>query len=577
MTQLRNTQKKLPGTGKARGARDTRAPQTPQAFLVRCEQPGRGPTILLVLALFLVAMGFNLYQIGTPSIWFDEALSVTRAQQTLPVLFKIVAVTQPNMALYYFVLHFWLSFVSLLGMHATEAVVRFPSAIFSALGTLVLYFLARHFLGSLVAIFAALLYLLNTLQLTYAQETRAYTLQLLLLILSWYALLLLFSHDLSRERAHNWWVCFMLSSALAVYAQLFSELVLATQALAFALLFVIPNAWQTRVRQQVRPLLISWACMGILVAPILYASRVGSKTGWLPIPGPRDVYKLFVTISSQSKILLGLFALATLLGLLVTLLALLPRGQARLQQLSLLPKDDAAARQWRKHLTQLLPLTIVLLCWLLCPVAMSYIVSQKSTHLFSPRYLVVIVPTLVLLVALGLSVLRWRTAQIVLGLCLVLLCLLYAPGYYQGAQVEDWRTGTQWLQRNYKDGDGLICYDNSQGCAVDIEYYLQAYPSGHAHFDANSPGYFLWINYDTTNHLGNYQQALDTSAIQAYGARHPRLFYGLGRASLSDPKVQATLQWLNAHYRLLAHTSTPTLAIYLFNTTADAPTSSKGE
>jgi 4-amino-4-deoxy-L-arabinose transferase-like glycosyltransferase len=544
-------------------------PLIPKSFLARCERPGRWPTISLVLALFLVAMGFNLYQIGTPGIWFDEALSVVRAQQTLPVLARIVAVTQPNMALYYFVLHFWLSFVSLFGIHATEAVVRFPSAIFSALSTSALYFLARRFLGSLVAIFAALLYLLNTLQLTYAQETRAYTLQLLLLILSWYALLALFSRDLSRKRARSWWMCFVLSSALAIYAQLFSGLVLATQALAIALLLVFPNAWQTRVRQQMRPLLISWACIGTLVAPILYASRVGSKTGWLPLPGPRDVYKLFVTISSQNKILLVLFALTILPGLLVTLLAILPRGQAQLQQLSLLPKGEALVRPWCKRCTQLLPLAIFLLCWLLGPVTLSYIVSQKATRLFSPRYLVVIVPALVLLVALGLSALRWRAVQVVSGLCLVLLCLLSTPGYYQSAQVEDWRTGTQWLQENYTHGDGLICYDNSQGCAVDIEYYLQAYPHGNAHFEANSPGYFLWVNYDTTNRLGNYRQALDTSAIQTYSAKHQRLFYCLGRASTSDLQVQATLRWLNAHYRLLAHKSTPTLTIYLFATTAN--------
>ena len=195
-------------------------------------------------------------------------------------------------------------------------------------------------------------------------------------------------------------------------------------------------------------------------------------------------------------------------------------------------------RQWQKRFVQLFPLAVFLLCWLLCPVAISYVVSQKSTRLFSPRYLVVIVPALLLLVAYGLSVLRWRAVQIVLGLCLVLLCLRYAPNYYPSAQVEDWRTGTQWLQQNYQNGDGLICYDNSEGCAVDIEYYLQAYPYSNAHFDANSPGYFPWVDYDTTNHLGNYQQALDTTAIQTYGNEHPRLSTRLVAPTRMIPKCK---------------------------------------
>lgn len=571
MTQLRNSSKKAPSVSKTRSVKDIPATPTPQPLLARFDRPGRWTTALLVLALFLIAMSFNLYRIGAPSIWFDEALSVNRAQQSLPVLFKIVSVTQPNMALYYFILHFWLSFMSLFGVHATEAVVRFPSALFSAIDTLILYFLARRFFGSIVAIFAALFYALNTLQLTYAQETRAYTLQLLFLSLSWYALIVLYSNDLSRKRARNWWICFVLSSTLAMYTQLFTELVLATQALAIVLLFFIPNAWRGRVRKQVYPLLISWTCIGVLSAPILYASRVGSKTGWLAIPTPRDIYNLFMTISAQSKILLGLFLLAILLGLLVTLLAAIPKGQEQLKQISLLPRDEAAARQWQKRYLQFLPLAIFLLCWLLCPVAISYIVSQKATRLFSPRYLVVIVPALILLVASGLAVLRWRALQIVLGLCLLLLCLRYAPNYYQSAQVEDWRTGTQWLQQNYKDGDGLICYDNSQGCAVDIEYYLQAYPNGNAHFDADSPGYFPWVDYDTTNHLGNYQQALNTDAIQIYGAQHPRLFFALGRANVNDPHVQTALQWLTTHYRLITKESVGSLTFYLFDTTAYSP------
>ncbi|HEX7736795.1 MAG TPA: glycosyltransferase family 39 protein [Ktedonobacteraceae bacterium] len=526
---------------------------------------------LIVLVLFLLAMAFNLYKIGSPSIWFDEALSVTRAQQPLPVLLQIVSVTQPNMALYYFVLHFWLGITGLLGFHATEAVVRFPSALFAAFDALLLYFLARRFFGSLLAIFASLFYLLNALQLTYAQETRSYSLQLFFLGLAWYALCALFSSDLTPRQARNWWLCYVLATTLAVYTHLFSELVLATQALTIVFLFIIPNAWRASVRCQVRPLLISWACVAILVAPLLYASRVGSKTGWLAVPRPRDVYNLFLAIGAQSKILLGLFVLLILLSLLVTVLAALPGGSKHLKQLALLPADEAAARQWRQYFVQLLPLVIFLLCWMVFPVVISYLVSQKSTRLFSARYLVVIVPALLLLVVAGLAVLRWRVAQIVPGICLLLLCLWYIPGYYRDAQVEDWRTGTQWLQQNYKSGDGLICYDNSQGCAVGVEYYLQAYPRGSAHFTFNSPGYFPWVNYDTTNRLGDYREALSPNAIQSYSARQARLFFCLGRASASDPRVQSVLQWLTTHYRLITTFRGGSLTFYLFDTTASYP------
>lgn len=537
----------------------------PAPVPVYLERSGRWTTLVLCLALASVALGLNFYRIGLPSIWFDEALSVTRAQQTLPVLYKIVSVTQPNMALYYFLLHFWLNFLHLWGMGATEAAVRCPSALCAAIDTLVLYFLARRFFSQILAVLVSLCYTLNTLQLTYAQETRAYTLQLLLVLLSWYALLALSSGDLSAKAARGWWICFVLSSALAVYAQLFSALVLTAQALAVLLLLVIPNAWRGRVRRRLRGLVGGWASVGVLIAPLLYASRVGAKTGWLPVPGPRDVYHLFLTISAQSKILSIFWGLLILAGL----LAVLPWRSASVQQLSQGFRNTTEALFWSKRSAQFFPLAICLLCWLLCPVIISYLVSQTTTRLFSARYLVVIVPALLLLVALGLAVPRRRLTQLVLGLGLVLLCLSYVPGYYQSAQVEDWRTGTRWLQNTYLPGDGLICYDNLNGCAVDIQYYLQTYPHGDARVDADAPGYFPWVNYDTTNHPGNSEQALDIDAIQRYAAEHSRFFFALGRANESNPRLQAAMQWLATHYRLLAREKTSTLTIFLYETTSE--------
>lgn len=528
-------------------------------------------TTLICLALFAVAMGFNLYRLGSPSIWFDEALSVSRAQQSLAVLFKIVSTTQPNMALYYFMLHFWLSFVGLFGIHPTEAVVRFPSALFAAFDSLLLYFLARRFLNSLMAVLAALLYLLNTLQLTYAQEARSYTLQLFFLGLSWYALCVLFSSDLSQRYARRWWICFVIASVLSMYMQLFSEIVLVTQAIVAVVLCFVPTTWRGRVRRQFRSLLLSWICIGLLAVPILYASRVGSKTGWLPIPTPGDVYHLFLTMSSQGKVLLVLYALLILLGLCGIILASLPGGQRLLKRLSFLSDEDMTEKARQKRFGEYMPFGLLLGCWLLCPVIITYVVSHIATHLFSPRYLVVIVPAFIMLIVLSISILRWRKVQIGLGLCLVLLSLFYIPTYYASAQVEDWRTGSFWLQQHYQPGDGLICYNASAGCAVDIEYYLTTYPYGDAHFDADSPGYFPWVNYDTTNRLGDFTEALNLNAIQAYGSQHPRLFFALGRARPGDPEVRPVISWLNEHYKLLNQTANSTLIIYLFDTTAYQP------
>jgi hypothetical protein len=175
-------------------------------------------------------------------------------------------------------------------------------------------------------------------------------------------------------------------------------------------------------------------------------------------------------------------------------------------------------------------------------------------------------PAYLLLVAQGLALLRRPALRLGMGVLLVCLSIACLPTYYQSAQVEDWRTGTRWMQAHSRAGDGWICFDNAQGCALDIQYYLQTYPGGYLPTDPGSPGYFPWVTYDTTNRLGPFLEALDVRAIQTYGATHPGFFFCLGRASPRGQAVQSTLNWLNAHYRLLAQEHTPTLTIYLYAT-----------
>src|SRR2546421_3999740 len=137
--------------------------------------------LLIGLLLFGLALGFGLYRLGDPSIWFDEAFSVELARLPLPQLWHIIFGPEPNMELYYLFLHFWLGLTALLGLHPTEIVVRLPSVIFAALSSVVVFVIGLRFLGLAGAIVGTALYLLNGLQLLYAQQTRSYSLQLLLI------------------------------------------------------------------------------------------------------------------------------------------------------------------------------------------------------------------------------------------------------------------------------------------------------------------------------------------------------------------------------------------------------------
>lgn len=514
------------------------------------------------LLVFGVALGFDLYRLGAPSIWFDEAFSVELARLPLPTMWHIIWGPEPNMELYYLFLHGWLGLSGLFGWLPTEFVVRLPSTIFAALASVMVYLLGRRYMGMAAGMAGAGLFTLNYLQLTYAQQTRAYSLQLLLTCIAWYALFALLSQD---TRVKRWWACFILATTLAIYAQLFSVLILLSQIGAFAGLLVLPGSWRARARRNLRGFLASLLATGVLGIPMWLVALHGARTNWLPVPHLHDVLHLFqyITTSSQGYLLLLFILCVGAVG--IALLAYAKDFRPLLRSFTFSGRPEQAGAQ----LQQYVPLVFSLVCWLCVPILVSYVVSQSPIRLFSTRYLVTILPPLFLLAGVGINALRWRVAQAAILLCMLLIALYYVPVYYRSAQVEDWNSTVHWLQQRYQANDGLVCFDNDveQGCQISVQYYLDAYPTG-AHFTAGTPGLFSWDNLGPANPASGTFAAVDPAALAAFAAHHPRMFYILGRFpdDASAAKAQAAQNWLDNHYRLLGRITTRTVTISLYAT-----------
>lgn len=515
---------------------------------------------LIGLLLFGLALGFGLYRLGDPSIWFDEAFSVELAHLSLPQLWHIIFGPEPNMELYYLFLHFWLGLTALFGLHPTEVVVRLPSVIFAALSSVVVFAVGLRFLGQIGAIVGTALYLLNGLQLLYAQQTRSYSLQLLLICLAWYALLSILSST-QPDKTRHLWTYYIAATVLAIYAHLFSILILMAQCAAVLGLIFLPTPWRARTRQQLLSFIISLCVIGVLCIPMLLVSLQGAKTGWLPSPDLHAILYLLYLMTGYSKgytLALGLYCVFAVLLILLSyaLNTYLQRHAVRGVSLA-------------QHAITFLPIAWSLLCWCILPFVGSYVVSLGSTRLFSSRYLVVIVPPIMLLAGLFVTTLRWRVVQVVLALFIIVMALRAVPYYYRSAQVEDWNSAIHWVEQQYQAGDGLVCYDNTvdgsvkQGCQIAVQYYLDAYPSP-AHFTPDTPGAFSWTTYSTPDP----QAAVDPTDLSAYGVKHPRLILIVGRVldSAGDQRVQNALQWLRIHYHFENQFTSRTVKVYIFAT-----------
>jgi len=514
--------------------------------------------------LLLIALFFNLYRLGVPGIWFDEAFSIELARQPFPLLMHIIFGPEPNMELYYILLHFWLSFTSWLGIAGVEFVVRLPSAIFAAVGTLVVFLLGKRFLDFGAGLLAAFLFLLNFDQLVYAQQTRSYSLQLLLLCAGWYALFsaLMVERKVSSRR---WWCGYTVVMGLAIYAQLFSFLILLSQIVAIVGISLIPNVWRDRVRSRLVSLAVCLCFIAVGCVFLVPAILGGAKTGWLPAPQWHDFYHLFDTISGYNHAYLIVYTVlcAGSIGLLIFGWFFGSRFLSNEKQRAWVN----VVGRWLPS-QQALPIIWSLACWLVLPTVLSYFLSQTSVRLFSARYLVTIVPPFFLLIGFCISRIPWRNIRVLT----VLVCLVVAiPSvfyYYASAQVEDWNTAVPWVQARYQAGDGLICYDSEplQGCQISVEYYLQTYPTG-AHFTSDSPGAFSWANFGPVNPAQGFDAALDPNAIARFATNHKRFFYIVGRvpSSQAQEQVDMTKQWLDIHYHRIGQEITPTVTVGLYS------------
>jgi len=484
----------------------------------------------VALGLAAVALGLDLFRLPGLSLWGDELFSVQLASRPWPVFWEFLSRYEPNMALYYVVLRGWLGLTSLLGIVPDELVVRVPSIFFAVLSVIVVFWIGRRFFGRTVGIVGALLYALNLIQLTAAREARSYGLEMFLLCLGWYAFLLIVTRDRPGPRVY---LGYIVAMALAIYAHLFSTLVLASQVIAFAALLSLDGDSRVRLRRSAGAFARSVAAIGVAVIPMgAYFFRHGSTNAWLPPADATGLVRLLWNVAGHQVIygvLLGVAVLA------VVVLAIRARGHRA-----------KAAHAWPR----LGPL-IALGAWVCVPVALSYAASQPrlNLHLFSWGYLIVVVPALCLLAGISIAAIRRPLARRAVATSLVAAAALATP-ILTSAPQQDFRTAARWVEERYLPGDGLVATSWSSSLAMDYYVRIDGAPN---ELLAASPAPWSWT--------AGGDQRLEQRAIAEYTVARHRIFLVDSPLEGDSPDVKArswmARTWFDSRYALVSEIALP--------------------
>jgi len=388
-----------------------------------------------------LATALRLFRLGTKSFWLDEAISAVLAQVDRHVFVGSIIHRQANMVLYYVLLRGWIR------LGDSEFVIRCFSVVTGVAAIPAIYLLGTRLFGPRAGRVAALLLSAHAFHIRYSQEARAYSLSMLLAVMS----SLLFLGSLERPWRKNCGA-YILVSTLMVYAQVFGGWILLAQWVS--LLF---RRRETCWKQ----FLFSAAVICFLISPLAYCLLFVSDRSqlyWLTKPGMQDLYKFCLDMTGDGGPLLLLAYLALVLGGVAA-------GVSRLRS------HSDAADIWKY---------CFLLTWLILPVVLVLAISLRWPA-FEPRFLIFCVAPLVLLVADALTRIRSKVFFAITLMILLGLSLSGTYSYYRGRaddeHTDDWRDATRYILSQAEVGDAALFSYSEERLAFD-EYRRQFHKTG---------------------------------------------------------------------------------------------------
>jgi len=505
-----------------------------------------GGLVLLTLSVF----GLYMLDIDAKSIWWDESLSLYRAQHDLGYIlsgridFQGASSTDLHPPLYFMLLRCWI----LLGGES-DLVLRFPSALFATLLVPLLYALGARLRNRRTGYLAAVIGSMSPFLLWYAQEARMYTMVTFLATASLYSLLRAF-----QDRRWQWGLAFGLTATLALATQYLIALVLAVQV---TLIFFL---WPRRRRSVMainrdsgpsrRTLTLIGTCVGaaILLAILIVREALGlafwPKAGRQFIPLDQmlaDAVHAFcfgLTVKRSVAWPLDLFALALYA---VGVYSLVRQPIDRANRLI----------RWTGP--------ILLLGTILAPILAMWAYSIFVGPLYlGSRYIIMSSPAFYLGMAIGLDLVADRTRWLsVLSLAVVLAGMGMANRQYfsspEFATKEDHRSSARIVAANERAGD-IVLVTAPENIPAFRHYYDGEMPvigvPSVAMSGASDP------------------EMIDSDLTKILDGPYDRVWLVHCRTMFSDPEDLVTA-WLDEHAMLLERTyfpssgSTATVSVYL--------------
>jgi len=408
-------------------------------------------------------LGLALWSISGPSLWRDEASTLSAIRRPLPELWHMLGRTDAVHGLYYLLMWY---VARLLGM--SELGLRLPSAIAVSATALGVATLGRRLVSARAGLLAGLIFALLPVSSRYGQEARSYALVMALAVLASY---LLVRTEAATVRRGRWLACYALVVAVMGWANLMSLLLVPAHAVTLLrserARAVSASAGERGAgRGHLAGWLIAMSAVAVLLTPLVvvaWSERHGTER-FLQFTSWTTVGSVFDGLSGSG-----------LTGSWLVVPVIIPLAVAGIWR----PGSGRTA------------LARLALPWLALPVLVLLAVGLV-TPAFDSRYILFCVPALALLAGSGLDRLVTHVAQraaatpgsarrwtVIAAAAIAVIALAGLPAQLAyrapAGHLDNFRLIAQTLAANERPGDAVIYVP---------EYWRQisaAYPASFAH------------------------------------------------------------------------------------------------
>lgn len=390
------------------------------------QRPAGRPWDAVAVALLTVTL--SAAGAARPSLWFDEAATMSAATRTVPELWRMVGNIDVVHGLYYLLMHGWYAVFP-----ATEFASRLSSALAAGLAAAGVVVLGKQVSTRSVAVTSGIVFAVLPRVTWAGMETRSYALCMAVAV--W---LTVFCILAARRGRRSWWAGYGVMLAGAVLLNVYLVLIVPAHAAAVLGFRRQPAAFRCWA-------LAAAAAVTATVPFLLFSQSQLFQVQWISRVGPDTIGQVLqhqYFDQSRAGAMAGGLILAA--GLLSGL-----RAPAR--------RDEPFTGTSRG------PFLALMLTWIIAPTAAALLYSVVRSPIYYPRYLSFTVPAFALL--LGLCVVAVGRSRAGIAAILVLFTSATVPTYlfqrgpYAKADM-DYSAVADVIDRHAAPGDCLVL-DNS--------------------------------------------------------------------------------------------------------------------